>query len=149
MAEDVDEKVLVVDATDQVMGRLASKVAKLLLEGYRVYIVNAPNTLISGKKKSVVREWKEFLKIGSVIHPRHGPYHPRRPDTILRDVIKGMVPRRKPRGREALRRLRVYNYVPDELPKGRVVRFKEAEPRKPRMYYMTLGELARELGWKQ
>ena len=144
-----DNRVLVVDATNQIMGRLASKVAKLLLEGYRVYVVNAPNALISGKRKSIMREWKEFLEVSSVIHPRHGPYHPRRPDTILRDVIRGMVPRRKPRGREALKRLRVYNYVPEELSGREIIRFKEAEPKRPRMYYITLGELAKELGWRQ
>ena len=142
------ERVVVVDASGQVMGRLASKVAKLLLEGYRVYVVNAPGALVSGRRGSVVREWKGFLGVGSATNPEHGPYHSRRPDRILRDVVEGMLPRRKPRGRGAARRLRVYNHVPEELAGAEPVRFEEAEPRRPALYYITLGDLARELGWK-
>lgn len=144
-----EELVAVVDASGQVMGRLASKVAKMLLEGYRVYVVNAPNALISGRRRSVIEEWKKFLEVGSIVNPEHGPYHHRRPDNILRDVIRGMLPRYKPRGREALKRLRVYNGYPDELKRFEVIRFEEAEPRRPRLFYITLGELARELGWRE
>ncbi len=143
-----EDRVVVVDAEGQVMGRLASKVAKMLLEGYSVHVVNAPGALISGARRSVIEEWKRFLEVGSIVNPEHGPYHHRRPDTILKDVIRGMLPRQKPRGREALRRLRVYNDYPEELKGVQAMRFEEAEPRRPRLYYITLGELARELGWR-
>lgn len=151
-----EELVAVVDASGQVMGRLASKVAKMLLEGYRVYVVNAPEVLISGDKFSVLAEWKEFLGVGSIVNPEHGPYHWRRPDHILKEVIRGMLPRDRPRGREALGRLRIYNDYPEELRRAKggagdsaAMKFKEAEPGRPRLFYITLGELARELGWRE
>ncbi|MFP3235328.1 MAG: 50S ribosomal protein L13 [Nitrososphaeria archaeon] len=145
-----EELVAVVDASGQVMGRLASKVAKMLLEGYTVHVVNAPEALISGDRRSIIEEWKEFLGVGSIVNPEHGPYHWRRPDRILRGVIKGMLPRDRPRGREALRRLRVYNDYPDALRRAGMdpMRFEDAAPRRPRLLYITLGELARELGWR-
>ncbi|MGC8555789.1 MAG: 50S ribosomal protein L13 [Conexivisphaera sp.] len=144
-----EELVAVVDASGQVLGRLASRVAKMLLEGYAVHVVNAPEALISGDRRSVIEEWKEFLGVGSIVNPEHGPYHWRRPDRILKGVIRGMLPMSKPRGREALRRLRVYNDYPEELRGGpAAIRFREAEPRRPRLFYITLGEVARELGWE-
>ena len=138
--------VVVVDASGQVLGRLASKVAKLLLDGHIVYVINAPMALISGRRSSVVREWKDQLRVGSVVNPEHGPYHSRRPDRMIKDVVGGMLPRRKPKGREALKRLKVYNYSPGNLPDA--MRFEDAEPRRPTLYYITLGEIAREMGWK-
>jgi large subunit ribosomal protein L13 len=144
-----EEQVVVVDASGQVMGRLASKVARMLLEGYSVHIVNAPGALISGDKRSILEEWKEFLGVGSLVNPEHGPYHHRRPDHILKGVIRGMLPRDRPRGREALRRLRIYNDYPEELKRMSALRFEDAEPRRPRLFYITLGELARELGWAE
>lgn len=87
-----DDRVVVVDASGQVMGRLASKVAKMLLEGNRVYVVNAAGALISGNRRSVIEEWKGFLEVSSAVNPEHGPVHPRRPDRLLKKVIRGMLP---------------------------------------------------------
>ena len=42
-------EVLYVDASDQVLGRLASHVAKLLLNGYKVVVFNAEKVAISPK----------------------------------------------------------------------------------------------------
>ncbi|RLF79623.1 50S ribosomal protein L13, partial [Thermococci archaeon] len=47
------ERTIYVDAKNHVLGRLSSHVAKLLLEGWRVIIVNAEKTVITGKKRSV------------------------------------------------------------------------------------------------
>src|SRR5205807_2248754 len=48
-----------IDATDQIAGRLCSKVAKLILLGKRVTVVNADRALISGARNSVIRQWME------------------------------------------------------------------------------------------
>jgi large subunit ribosomal protein L13 len=146
VAEAKQAGVVVVDASGQIAGRLCSKVAKLLLEGNRVVVVNAAKALISGKRQMVIGEWKAFLQVKSRVHPKYGPFHPRRPDTILARMIRGMVPRKKPKGREALRRLRVYTGVPREYAGVEKVRFEEAAIRKPISYYVSLEELARMLG---
>src|SRR3989441_13313063 len=104
-----------IDATDQIAGRLCSKVAKLILGGKRVTVVNAERALISGARNSVIRQWMERLEISSRENPIYGPIHPRRPDTILRRMVRGMVPRRKPKGAAAMKRLRIYIGVPEEM----------------------------------
>lgn len=135
---------MVIDASGAILGRLASIVAKRLLSGERIVIVNAEKAVLSGKRLSLLREMKEFLQVG---HPGKGPHHPRRPDRILRRTIRGMLPRRKPKGVEAYRRLRVYLGVPKEYEGAEFEVISEAKVDKLRCPYVTLGELAKGIGW--
>jgi len=112
---DKTSRPIVIDATDHIAGRLSSNVAKLLLEGNRVTVVNSEKIMISGRKKNIVGEYKEFLKIASINNPKHGPFHPRKPDTVISRMIRGMLPRDKPSGKAALSRLRVYIGVPKDV----------------------------------
>ena len=98
--------VTIIDAKGLILGRMASIVAKRLLEGESVIILNAELAAISGKRLQIVKDAKTFLEVG---HPRKGPNHPRRPDKIVRRTIRGMLPYRKPKGRQAFKRLRVYS----------------------------------------
>lgn len=137
---------MVVDASGQIAGRLSSSVAKLLLEGNRVVVVNAEKALISGRRRSVVDEWLRRLEISSAVHPKYGPFHPRSPHTILSRMIRGMTPRRKAKGREALKRLRVYAGTPDEYRSLEKKTFEDAKATKPEAFYVRLGELAKAIG---
>jgi len=104
----------VIEATDCIMGRLASHVAKLLLTTEEeVHVINAEKVLITGTPSSVVAKYRRLREdIGSV---RKGPHYPRMPHLIFKRTIRGMLPYQKPRGREALKRLRVHIGVPMEL----------------------------------
>lgn len=135
----------VIDATGLVLGRMASVVAKRLLMGEHIAIVNAEKAVISGKKKAVVKRYKDRLQIG---HYRKGPYWPRRPDRIVWRTIRGMLPRYKEKGKEALRRLKVFIGVPEELRGADAQTIPEASAQKLRCPYITVGELAREIGWR-
>ncbi len=150
MAADEESKaeVMVVDATGQIAGRLSSSVAKVLLKGSRVVIVNAEKTLLSGNRRSIMDEWNERLEIASITHPKHGPFHPREPGRILSRMIRGMVPRRQPKGRFAFKRLRVYEGVPVQYSKLKLKTFEEAKITKPRGFYVPIGDVAAEIGWK-
>ena len=108
-------KPIVVDGTNLIAGRVCSNVAKLLRKGNRVSIVNCEKIMISGKKASIIGEYEDFLKISSIIHPQHGPFHPRRPDTIIKRMIRGMLPKEKPSKKTDLARLRTYIGVPKEV----------------------------------
>ena len=77
----------VVDGTNLIAGRVCSNVAKLLRSGNRIFIINCEKIMISGKKSSIIKEYEDFLKIHSIIHPQHGPFHPRRPDTIIKSCL--------------------------------------------------------------
>jgi large subunit ribosomal protein L13 len=138
---------IVVDGTDLIAGRLCSNVAKLLLQGNKVAIVNCENIMISGTRKNILGEYKKFLEIASILHPKHGPYHPRRPDTIISKMVRGMLPRKKSSGQDALKRLRAYIGVPNELKSFEKIQFDNAKIRKSNAYYTSMAELGRNVGW--
>lgn len=141
-------KTYYVDAEGKIAGRLCSHVAKLLLEGNRVIVVNAESTLFSGSRRNIMTEWAARLNLGSVVHPKHGPFHPRTPDGILSRMVRGMLPRRKPSGAAALKRLRVYVGVPEEYSKVSFTDFEDSKATKPIAFYFPLGEIAAKIGWK-
>jgi len=143
------EDTVYVDASDQIAGRLSSKVAKLILSGKRVVVVNAEKALISGSRTSVVNQWKERLELSSRVNPIYGPIHPRRPDNILRRMVRGMVPRKKPKGALAMRRLRIYVGVPSGVDAAKLKKFEETAATRPTPIYVTMGDLSRSLGWKE
>ena len=99
------QETIVVDATNCIAGRMCSHVSKLLLQGNKVAIVNAEKAMLSGDRYAVIRQYKEHLEINSVTNPIHGPLHPRRPDTMLTKMVRGMVPKQKTTGIEAFQRL--------------------------------------------
>ncbi len=134
----------IVNAEGLIMGRMASKVAKLLLNGNKVVIINAEKTIISGKKKNKVSEAMEFLEVGS---PKRGPFHYRRPDKMLKKTVRGMLPHRQPKGRTAYKKLKVFLGIPKEFEEKQMITLKDANASKLTGPYLTLGELAKEIGW--
>jgi large subunit ribosomal protein L13 len=143
------EETIYVDATDQIAGRLSSKVAKVLLSGKRVVVVNSEKALVSGSRTSVVNQWKERLELASRVNPIYGPIHPRRPDNILRRMVRGMVPRKKPKGAAAMKRLRVYIGVPEGVDGSKLTKFDDAAATRPIPIYVTMADLSKSLGWNE
>jgi large subunit ribosomal protein L13 len=137
------DKATIIDAKGLILGRLASNVAKRLLLGEAVIILNAEKAAISGKRQQIVMEAKTFLEVG---HPRKGPYHPRRPDRIVSRTVRGMLPRQKPKGKLAYKRLRVHLGTPMEFVDKKVQTIIEASADKLKSPYITVGELAKEVG---
>jgi len=136
---------IIIDASGLILGRMASVVAKRLLSGESIVIVNAEKAALSGRRLSRVREAKAFLDVG---HPGKGPFHARRPDRIVRRTVRGMLPRRLPKGQAALKRLRVFLGVPFEF-KGVVFQtIPEADVSRLRCPFVTVGEFAKEIGYK-
>jgi large subunit ribosomal protein L13 len=149
-----ESKTYVYDATDLVMGRLASIVAKQLFSGARageetrVIIVNAEMAVISGKKDSVINEYLERYRLN---HARKGPFFPRMPDLIMKRSVRGMLPyQRKPSARTAFRALRVEigcpshlkEGLPDGHSKGDDSKIRRALPHK----FVRLGDISTALG---
>ncbi len=141
-------KLIVVDGTNCISGRLCSKVSKLLLQGNRVSVVNSEKVMVSGNKYEVIESYKDKLEVSSVTNPIHGPFHPRRPDTIITKMIRGMVPKRKPSGIQAFKRLRVYIGVPDDLKNSTMHTFDDAKITKQQSFYISMGDVAKQIGWK-
>lgn len=137
-----------IDASNLILGRMASSIAKRLLNGETLVILNAEKALISGNRRSIIKEAREFLKISSVGSPKYGPFHPRRPELIVRRAIRGMIPHDKPRGREAYKRLKVYIGVPEQYKGKPTQTIPEASSIKLKGSYISVRDLAEEIGWK-
>jgi large subunit ribosomal protein L13 len=142
-------QIVVVDGTDHLAGRLSSNVAKMLLKGNRVIVVNCEKIMISGSKSNIVKNYKDFLQVASILHPEHGPYHPRRPDTMIERMVRGMLPRKKPSGQAALKRLRTYIGVPSQFRSSKKIILDKAKITRSSANYTTMAELAREVGSAQ
>lgn len=132
------------------MGRLASKVAKMLLEGKHVVVLYAEDIIVTGTSKhSIMEKFYRRLRLRSNVNPRrHGPFIPRSPEGIFRRVVRGMLPRNKPKGKAAYRRLKVYRGNPENIPEERLVVFEDSKRRRFSPYpYMYLKEIAKLIGW--
>ncbi|MHA1302385.1 MAG: 50S ribosomal protein L13 [Candidatus Heimdallarchaeaceae archaeon] len=136
-----------VDAENAILGRLCSEVAKLLLEGYSIDIVNCEKAVISGKKASILRERLDLHKKHTASNPRRGPFHPKRPDRIVRRTVRGMLPMKKRRGKEAHHRLLVHIGVPSKFENQELTQPKYADASKLTCQSITVGELCKEFGW--
>ena len=129
---------LYVDANDMILGRLASVVAKKLLNGESVCVVNGEKSVIVGKPKSTLTEYKEKRARGD---PYHGPFFPRTPERIFKRTVRGMLPYKTARGSEALKRLKVFISIPNELKGKEFTVIKEAV-NKGEQKFMTLEKLS-------
>ena len=124
-----------------ILGRLASHVAKQLLMGEQVIVVNASKIVVSGKPQMVFGVYYEKRVRGD----RHrGPFFPRNPDRIFWRTVRGMLPDNK-RGRDAIKLLRVFNDHPDEH-KSVEKLGKTVESLRAR--HTTLRDISRMLGGK-
>ncbi|MBX5320937.1 MAG: 50S ribosomal protein L13 [Candidatus Bathyarchaeota archaeon] len=134
----------VINAEGLILGRMSSIIAKRLLKGEKIVVINAEKAVISGKRKSKVTEAKKFLEVG---HPGKGPFHYRRPDRILRRTVRGMLPYKQPKGKQAYKRLKVFIGLPEELKNVEMETIEEAQAKRLTCPYFTLGEFAKEIGW--
>jgi len=144
--EAMNQTITIIDAEGLILGRMASIVAKRLLENENIIIANAEKAVLSGKKKSRLKEVKKFLEVG---HPKKGPFHYRRPDRIVRKTVRGMLPFKQPKGKQAFKRLRVSIGIPEGFKKQKMETLAEARAEKLTCPYLTLGQLAKEIGWNQ
>jgi large subunit ribosomal protein L13 len=131
---------LVVDARDCILGRVASQVAERALGGERVAVVNAERSVITGRREAVLEKYQQRRDAGS----DRGPSYPKRPDRIFKRSVRGMVPHKKPRGREALENVRVYVGNPYE-DEGAVLDGTSLD-RLSKIKFVQLGEVSEYLG---
>jgi len=131
---------VVVDARDCILGRVASQVAQRALDGERVAVVNAEDAVITGSEDDVMSTYEKRADLGS----DSGPYYPKRPDMIFKRTIRGMVPYKKPRGREAFENVRVYVGNPHD--EDAEVLEGTSLDRLSNIRFVQLGEVSENLG---
>ena len=132
---------IIINAEDTITGRLASLVAKRLLSGEQIIIVNAEKALISGNPGSIAKKDLTRYHIRTKSNPLKGPFFPRKPDQILKRTIRGMLPFKKSRGKEAYKRLKVYNSLPSLFEGQELEILGDTLRNNPKSSYISLGEL--------
>ena len=136
----------VYDATDQILGRLSTHVAKDLLKGEQVHVVNCEKARISGGPVATKTKYLEKRQRGS---RDYGPFFPRTPNGIVRRTIRGMLPIKIQRGQKAFRRLKVHVGLPKELSKQQLIRLEEADVNRLKCKSISVEELSLWLGTKK
>ncbi len=144
----IEQTIKIFDAEEMVVGRLGAKAAKAALLGDMVVIVNAEKAIITGKRRTVIKEWQQKFKIRTSYKPWRGPFHHRRPDKMVRRIIRGMLPYPKPRGKDAYKRIRVYLGVPEEYADKEKIVLEGSRYRSLTMKFITVADLCQELGWR-
>lgn len=138
----------VYDAESMVIGRLAAKVAKAALLGQNVAIVNSEKAIITGSRRMIIDSFKEKYKIRTSYNPRKGPFWYRRPDMMVRRMIRGMLPWPTPRGKAAFKRIRVYIGVPEHFIDTEKIVLEESRYKSLSQKHITISDLSHELGWR-
>ncbi|MFD1515468.1 50S ribosomal protein L13 [Halomarina rubra] len=132
---------VVVDARDCILGRVSSEVAQRVMDGERVAVVNAEQAIITGDEEDVLSVYRKRVEVGS----DQGPYYPRRPDRLFKRAIRGMVPYKTPRGREAFENVRTYVGNPYEDQEA-VILDGTSLDRLSNIKFVTLGEISDQIG---
>jgi large subunit ribosomal protein L13 len=132
---------VIIDARDCILGRVASQVAERALDGERVAVVNAERAVITGRKEQIEAKFEKRREVGS----DRGPAYPKQPDRIFKRSIRGMLPHKKPRGREAFENVRVYLGNPYEDEEAEILEDTSLD-RLSKIKFVSLGEVSETLG---
>ncbi|XP_065838007.1 large ribosomal subunit protein uL13-like [Oscarella lobularis] len=145
------EKLVVIDAKGHLIGRLASIIAKSILNGQRIVVVRCEQINISGSFYRNKLKVLSYLRKRCNVNPKRGPFHFRAPSRVLFKTVRGMIPHKTTRGTEALNRLKVFDGVPPPYDKKKrmvVPAALRVLKLKPGRRFCVLGRLSHEVGWK-
>jgi len=109
---------LVINAENLILGRMATFAAKQALLGQEVRVINADKAVVSGARKTTFADDRQSRERGT---PAKGPFIPRKADRYVRRVIRGMLPYKLPKGVDAFRRVLCYVGIPEEFKDAQTV----------------------------
>ncbi len=137
---------MIIDATNTLVGRMATRVAKASLLGEEIHIVNCDKAVISGDKWFHLHKFKNRADRGN---PAAGPFIPKQSHRLVKRIIRGMLPYKNANGKAAMARIRCYVGVPDAFKDQKFESFKEAQLSKLQVLkYVRIGDIAQHLGGK-
>lgn len=118
-ADDIDRQWYLFDAEGEVLGRIASKIAPLLIGknkpnyapyldlGDHVVVINAEKFRVTGEKEKDKIYYRHSGRPGHLKEETLGDLRRRRPEEVIRRAVRGMLPKNRLRdGRMA--RLHLY-----------------------------------------
>ena len=135
---------MIIDASNLILGRLASFAAKQALLGEKIEIVNCEHAVVTGSKRIVIAKYMQKIHRGI---PLQGPYFPRMPDRIVRRTIRGMLPHKQAKGVEVFKQVMCYVGIPEEFKGKKFETIKEANiANSSTLRYITLKEISKHIG---
>jgi len=118
-SEDADRKWFIVDAQDQVLGRLASRVAGVIRGKYKpvftpnmdagdfVVVVNAEKVKVTGKRETLKQYVRHSGYPGGQKFTSLQEMLAKKPEFVIQHAVKGMLPKNR-LGRVLIKKLKVY-----------------------------------------
>ncbi|MDD0854589.1 50S ribosomal protein L13 [Halobacteriovorax sp. GB3] len=116
---DADKKWYLVDATDKVVGRLATEIADILRgknnpkytphtdSGDFVVVVNADKVRFTGRKLDQKKYYKHSGYVGGLKETTARELLAKKPEQVVMNAVKGMLPKNS-LGRQQLKKLKVF-----------------------------------------
>ena len=138
---------IIIDGTGKIFGRVASRVAKLALNGEEVAVINVEKMVITGEPNLIKEKYVQRRNLQNKADPEKSPKWPRLPHLFAKKLIKGMLPRKKARGREALKRIKFYIGNPLGLEANEDMSAFDVSKSNAKRY-ITIGDLCRFFGWR-
>ncbi len=144
-------KEIIVDAEDALLGRLASNVAKLLLMGFKVHVINIEKAVVSGNRKMVIDSYKLLLNVKTHRNPyRQSMKRPRNPIAIFKSSVKNMLPKHNWRRVILLKNVKAYIGIPREFSGRELIKIVDIDAKNiKRRTVVRVLEIAKALGWKE
>ena len=118
--EEVQRNWFVVDATDRVLGRVATKIADKIRGkdkptftphtdgGDYVIVINAEKIKVTGSKRNNKIYYRHSLYPGGLKSQTFKELNKKNPERIIEEAVKGMLPKNK-LGKSIIKKLKVYS----------------------------------------
>ena len=135
---------ITINAENLILGRMITVIAKKALLGEKIAVVNCEKAVITGNRTQIFDKYKARRARGQF---NQGPYIPRRPDMFVKRAVRGMLPYKQEKGRNAFERVRCYLGVPEEFKDLQTI--ENANINKvPSLKYLYVKDICKELGAK-
>jgi large subunit ribosomal protein L13 len=137
---------MIIDATDLLVGRMASFAAKQALLGEKIDIINCEKAVISGNTHEILAKYKQKQQRGI---PSKGPFIHRMPDAFVKRIIRNMLPYKQDKGDKALERITCFIGIPEKFKDEKPQTVEKASSSKlPNINYTSIFNVCKELGAK-
>ncbi|MBD3210221.1 50S ribosomal protein L13 [Candidatus Micrarchaeota archaeon] len=106
---------IVIDGSGLLLGRMSSQVAKKLLEGEEIHIINAEKLVMVGNPAQIKKRYLHKRSLKNKASPERSPKWSKIPHLLVKKMISGMLPKKCARGKAALKKLRVHTGNPKKM----------------------------------
>ncbi|MFH1095609.1 MAG: 50S ribosomal protein L13 [Candidatus Micrarchaeota archaeon] len=140
---------IVINAKGQIAGRLSARIAKFLLAGEEVAVIEAQDSVLSGTLQAHIARMHLRRTQKDKRDPEKSPKYPKLPHLLFRRMVRGMLPKKSQRGRDALHLFRAYTGTPAALAGEKAVSYPELSKADSLRKKITLGQLCKVFGYEE